>query len=58
MIWTCVDCREQFVIDEMTQKWFLDLKLQFPRRCKRCRALRKEMKGKTQLTDESDPTVT
>jgi len=40
---SCADCGMSFVIKQGEKEWFLEKGFPLPRRCRECRAKRKEM---------------
>ena len=37
----CVDCGEVFVVTEEEKKWYEDKGFELPKRCKKCRAIKR-----------------
>ena len=40
----CVDCKNDFILTESEQRFFMDKGLSVPKRCKDCRQIRREQK--------------
>ena len=50
----CVDCGSLFVVTQRDYDWYKDRKLDVPKRCDKCRALRKANKEKNEKSGADD----